>query len=128
MLDFEDPESTFSTLQTFYAFGAPLSNKAHALLDGLLCPLIERGLCIEAVTEVYLSTEYSFGGLYLRPLNSEKLSIGALYDIVSKLAGQLQMWRLLHMPASSRLHTVALTTRKAARFLRLQLDTSLAIE
>ena len=88
LLDFEDPESTFSTLQTFYAFGAPLFNKAHALLDGLLCPLIERGMCIEAVTEVYLSTEYSFGGLYLRPINSEKLSIGALYDIVSKLAGQ----------------------------------------
>ena len=88
VLDFEDPGTSFCTLQTFYAFGAPLINKAHALLDALVCPLRERGLCIEAVTAVYLGPNYSFGDLYLRPVNGEMLSIGALYGVASQLAGQ----------------------------------------
>ena len=92
MLNFEDPKTTFKTLKSFYAYGDPLVNDEYDLLNKLLSTLSERGLRMESVTAASTSTTGYYGlrcnGLYLRPLEGEKLSLGALYNIVSQLAGQ----------------------------------------
>ena len=82
-LSFQDPLKTFSTLKTFYAFGEPLTTHGYDPLLEMQLTLMKQGLCIEAVRAVAPSREYGLrsNGLYLRPLNSEKLSIGGLYEL-----------------------------------------------
>ena len=93
-LDFEDPKTTFNILKSFYAYGEHLTTNNCNLLNKLLLPLSERGLRIDTVTAASTSKGYGsyYGlrcnGLYFRPHDSEEVSIGALYEIVSQLAGQ----------------------------------------
>ena len=90
-LDFEDPKTTFNTLKNFYAYGQPLTSHKYDQLCELLFNLSERGLRMEVVTAAYTNKGYGglrCDGLYLRPLEGEKLSIGVLYNIVSQLARQ----------------------------------------
>ena len=90
LLRFEDLEGTFMTLKMFYAFGTPRESTEYDLLFRTLPSLVKRRLCIEAVEGDMLSKPICSSSkcLYLRSLKDEKLSMSALYDIVSRLAKQ----------------------------------------
>ena len=89
-LSFVDPVRTFSILKSFHAFGEPLTTDGSDPLLEMQFTLMKRGLCVEAVRAVTPAAGRGFSrhsnGLYMRPLNGRKLSIGALYDIVSQRA------------------------------------------